>query len=95
MATPHVPKKKGYTQETLEHAIDLVKTNAMSLHAASKAYSIPYATLLDKLRCRRPVQSQKKRLEQAKQKKRLQELKKKERELKKDTEGKNEKGEKA
>ena len=46
-----------YTQETLERAIELVRNKVMSLNGASKAFDIPYATLGDKVRGRRPVKA--------------------------------------
>ena len=44
-----------YTQEAVERALDVVRSKQMSLRKASKVFGIPYATLGDKLRGRRPV----------------------------------------
>ncbi|XP_005105750.1 uncharacterized protein LOC101853723 [Aplysia californica] len=49
---------ESYTQETLERAIELVKGKHMSLNGASKTFNIPYSTLGDKIRGRRPVKAQ-------------------------------------
>lgn len=46
---------KGYTQELLEHAILLVRSKSMSLHGASRTFNIPFSTLGDKVRGRRPI----------------------------------------
>ncbi|XP_063864311.1 uncharacterized protein LOC135102737 isoform X3 [Scylla paramamosain] len=45
-----------YKQEQVEKAVELVRSKQMSLNAASKTFGIPYATLGDKVRGRRPMQ---------------------------------------
>ena len=56
-----IPLRK-YTQERLLEAIEMVKTNQLSLNKAAKIYGIPYATLGDKIRGRRPITSIPRRL---------------------------------
>uniref|UniRef100_A0A0P4W386 HTH psq-type domain-containing protein n=1 Tax=Scylla olivacea TaxID=85551 RepID=A0A0P4W386_SCYOL len=46
-----------FTQEQVERAVELVRSKQMSLNGASKAFGIPYATLGDKVRGRRPMQA--------------------------------------
>ena len=45
-----------YTQDQVETAVELVKSKQMSLNGASKAFGIPYATVGNKVRGRRPMQ---------------------------------------
>ncbi|XP_063887774.1 uncharacterized protein LOC135115197 [Scylla paramamosain] len=45
-----------YKQEQVEKAVELVRSKQMPLNAASKTFGIPYATLGDKVRGRRPMQ---------------------------------------
>ena len=52
-----MPSTQRYTQEQVERAVDLVRSKQMSLLGASKAFGIPYATLGDKVRGRRPMQA--------------------------------------
>ena len=56
-----VPLHK-YTQDQLLEAIDMVKTECLSLNRAAQIYGIPYATLGDKIRGRRPICSIPRRL---------------------------------
>ncbi|KAL8563331.1 hypothetical protein ACOMHN_039668 [Nucella lapillus] len=46
-----------YTQDQVEKAVQLVRSKQMSLNGASKAFGIPYATLGDKVRGRRPMKA--------------------------------------
>ena len=52
----NMASSQRYTQEQVETAVELVKSKQMSLNGASKAFGIPYATLGDKVRGRRPMQ---------------------------------------
>ncbi|GFR82144.1 tigger transposable element-derived protein 6-like protein [Elysia marginata] len=50
-------KEKSYSQELLETAIDLVKSGKVGLKQASRDFKIPYSTLGEKIRGRRPVKA--------------------------------------
>ena len=52
----NMTSNQRYTQEQVETAVELVKSKLMSLNDTSKAFGIPYATLWDKVRGRRPMQ---------------------------------------
>ncbi|XP_012937487.1 uncharacterized protein LOC106011650 [Aplysia californica] len=58
MAQPN----KNYTQGILEEAVQLVRSKNMTLYGASKAFKIPLSTLGDKVRGRRAVNPQVKKL---------------------------------
>ena len=51
-----IASNQCHTQEKVETVVELVKSKQMSLNGASKAFGIPYATLGDKFRGRRPMQ---------------------------------------
>lgn len=57
MPTPTRPKKKKYTNEDVEKAIDAVRRNGMSVNAAAKSFGIPQSTLQDKISGKYAVQA--------------------------------------
>ena len=63
--------KHPYTQATLIEAIRAVQEKKLSLNKASQVFGIPYATLRDKVRGRRPINAQPRTLLQAAEEERL------------------------
>ncbi|KAK3792636.1 hypothetical protein RRG08_023111 [Elysia crispata] len=63
--------KHPYTQATLIEAIRAVQEKTLSLNRASQVFGIPYATLGDKVRGRRPINAQPRTLLQAAEEERL------------------------
>ena len=49
--------ERQYSQELLETVIDLVKSGQIGLKKASRDFDIPYSTLGEKIRGRRPVKA--------------------------------------
>ncbi|GFS17859.1 tigger transposable element-derived protein 6-like protein, partial [Elysia marginata] len=52
----------AYSQELLETTVELVKSGQIGLKEASRSFNIPYSTLGDKVRGRRPVKAKPKKL---------------------------------